>query len=213
MKKATLRGLFAPGPTFNKNIYKNKWQWLTPGMVWTGVAQPCPHSSVTSAPCLCFVIHGEVPWHRSTREVSAVWGSRQSRVAISGLWAGSLGSCTTLEPQMWKVRVAKSILSFPSCWEPQNHGVSCIGGAQNNRKAYLKACAIAAQDLHTPKNAALAGQESMHEHPYPPEPAWPPEPWGTTWVPPSAAASITKARICGMSLFSLFPFFPSITLC
>lgn len=37
MKKATLQGLFALGPIFNKNVYKDKWQWLTPGTVWTGV--------------------------------------------------------------------------------------------------------------------------------------------------------------------------------
>lgn len=40
MKKATLRGLLAPGPTFNKNVYKDKWQWLTPGMVWTVLHNP-----------------------------------------------------------------------------------------------------------------------------------------------------------------------------
>lgn len=84
MKKATLRGLFALGPTFNKNVYEDKWQWLTPGTVWTGVAQPCPHSSATFAPCLCLATHGEVPWHRWTREASVMWGSRQSSQKSAG---------------------------------------------------------------------------------------------------------------------------------
>lgn len=31
----------ALGSTFNKNVDKDKWQQLEPGVAWTGVAHPC----------------------------------------------------------------------------------------------------------------------------------------------------------------------------
>lgn len=58
MKNATLRGLFAPGRTFNKNVYKDKWQRLTPGTVWTSVAQLCPHTTVILLLASVLLSHG-----------------------------------------------------------------------------------------------------------------------------------------------------------
>lgn len=104
MKKATLRSLFALGPTFNKNAYKDKWHWLAPGTARTGVAQASPHSGVSSAPRLCFVSHGQVLRCALPSEVSSVWGFQQPNV---------------------KGQASKPAPSFPSWWE------ECAGAAQS----------------------------------------------------------------------------------
>ena len=84
MKKATLQSLFALGPTFNKNAYKDKWHQLAPGTVQTGVAQASLHGDVNPAPHLCFVGHGRVPRHRLPSEVSATRGFQQSSQMSAG---------------------------------------------------------------------------------------------------------------------------------
>lgn len=165
MKKATLQGLFALGPTFNKNVYKGKWQWLIPGMVWTGVWQPFPHRGVTRTPCPCFVIHGEGSWHRLTRDVSATCGPRQSCQMSAG-WLSVvseqayLGTAPHLNPKCETSGWPNQLFPFPPV---ENHRImayiSCIGGTQKDLKAQLKAYAGTTQGLHMPKNVALADED------------------------------------------------------
>lgn len=211
MKKATLRGLFALGPTLIKMFIKiNGSGWH---QAWCGQVLHNPAHTAVSPLLLASVLSSMERSHGTDQQERfqpcgaldrAGWPSVVSEQA-------HLGAAPHLSPKCERSAWPNQFFPFPPAEnhrrESYNHGISCIGGTQRDHKAQLKACASAAQHLHRPKNAALAGQEAMHEHPCPPEPAWPPEPCGTTWVPPSPAASITKARICGISLF-LFPFFP-----
>lgn len=101
MKKATLQSLFALGPTFNKNAYKDKWYRLAPGRARTGVAQASAHGSVNSAPRFCFVSHGQVPRRRLPSKVSATRGFRQSSQKSAGQPSAiSEHSCLGAKPHL-----------------------------------------------------------------------------------------------------------------